>query len=153
MFSMKQSFQGYTMPVPLLYVDTLNEAYTFENLVIQATDADEALTLLGVTALCSFEGDPFPLSGADYLTEVQGTLRVTVTQALPTGKHVFPFMSQSAELLPCVGLALHGLGVFGVPVTLLNVIGVSVVVQSFTIQGVPLAPPAQGGQGVPVLHG
>jgi hypothetical protein len=149
MFFLSRAYNGYQLPDPTLYVDTIGDPYQFEEITLVATAEDSSLDLTGVQAICRFNGDPFPLSGADYLTAVTGTLEITVTQQLATGLYWIPFMCVTETLIPVAGFALHGLVPDGIAAASQIALAAGVKVQSFPIPGVSLAPAAMIPTSVP----
>jgi hypothetical protein len=135
MFSMWRSFNGYALPVSALPVDSIQTRYDFEDITIQASDADDTLDIVGVDGAFTFNGEVFPLSGAAYLTATTGTLSVMITTALPHGLYRIPFVS-SNSVLPIAGFALHGWPGFGIAGKTFMPIAAALLIQSLTIPGV-----------------
>ena len=133
------------IPIGTFYIDTLFSTYSFENIKIQATDAEDEFNIEGVQ--CAYNGKGFPLSGSDFLAAVTDTLYITA-QELSQGLHFFLF-SNSTPAYPAIGMAANGLGVIGLRSKVFLSVGVQVQVQSFSIPGVAL--PSEGQAGVPIL--
>lgn len=138
MFTILRVFNGINLPVPTLPVDSLNQEYTFDNIKIQTDVATESLAIVGASTVASFNGEGFPLSGANYLTAVTSTLTVRVITALPQGLYRFPFVSQTSSLFPVTGFVLHGGTGFGIAGFSNIPTNTSLLVQSFEIPGITL---------------
>lgn len=108
MFTIHRTYNSLTLPVAVLYVDSLNTAYSFTNITIEAGSSDDTLALQGATNTTTFAGAAFPLSGGSYTTAVTGTMTITVTQQLSTGLHALHFVS-SLALPGLAGIGLSGM--------------------------------------------
>lgn len=102
MFTMHLTYNSETLILPPLYVDTINQWYTWENVKIQADSGEDALVLPTVQATVIFVSGgteyTFPLAGATFLTAKTGTLKVLIYQSLAAGIHTYSFMNQQTWL-------------------------------------------------------
>lgn len=135
MFTVTRSYNSYALPVPVLYVDSVNVSYTFDNLTFQATDSNDTLTLEGATNVAIFNGDAFPLAGSSYAAAVTGTLSITVTQSLSTGLHLLYFYNTNPTS-GLLGLGLLGISGLATGSTVKRPLETKIQVQAFTL---PLA--------------
>lgn len=137
MFTIKRTYLGIDLPVPTIPVDSLWQAYTFENITIQSTNTTDVLDVSGVQATITFNGDFFPLNGVSYLAPVTSDLVVTVTQNLTQGLYRFPFVNQQS-LYPLAGFIPHGLLGIGLESYSKLQLTTALLVQSFVIPGISL---------------
>lgn len=143
MFTILRTYLGVDYPVPTLPVDSLGTPYTFADITIHSTGgSEEVLDIYGVAANITFDGDAFPLDGADYTTAATGDLIVTVTQSLAQGLYRFPFVTQR-NVYPLTGWSLHGHLAMGIQSVIHQKMLTALLVQSFSVPGVTL--PATGG--------
>ena len=112
MFTLQRLHFGTKVPLLHIYVDHLNTLYTYNNVIVEAEHADDTLNVTGVIASVLFNGDPFPLQGSDYSSQITGTLTVTVTSPLSPGLYRIPFVS-TTTIFPIAGISAASMGVSG----------------------------------------
>lgn len=151
MFTIKRTYLGVPLAVATFPIDSLGQAYTFESITVQSLESSDKLDIAGVQANITFNGESFPLDGANYLSAVTGNLVVTVTESLAQGLYRFPFVTQDV-VYPITGFALHGGLGFGIQSYARRHMETALLVQSFTIPGIDL-PNAGVGSTIPTLTG
>ena len=149
MFKLQRLHFGTKVPLLNVYVDSLNTLYAYDNVIVEAEMSNDVLDVTGVTASVLFNGDPFPLQGSDYSSQITGTLHVTVTSTLSPGLHRVPFVS-TTPIFPIAGIAVAGMGVSGltgdISIPLRTVLQIQVLsLPSFLNQSTGGRPTAWGG--------
>lgn len=150
MFTVDRRYQGNVYPIAMLYVDSLHERYTFDEIVVQATDAQDWLVFPAGAGQATFQGAALPLSGAEFLTAVTGTLTIIVTARLAVGLTVLSLQSVT-RTLPGQGLALSGVGLMGQPGQVGRDLTPLIQVQYFPVEGVAWPSTNRTRSGLPTM--
>lgn len=95
MFTIQQVYDGQTVPLDMIYLDAYAGALTLANVTIQADADADALTAPAPLTVV-FDGQTFPLSGADYRAAATGALVISADpSALTAGIYTYPLLSTS----------------------------------------------------------
>lgn len=90
MFTLFRERYGVSYQIPVIYINSLNEEYSFDDITVTSTLASETLSLVMAGSM-RFVADSVeyvaPFDGSDFLTEKTGTLYLTITEDLDTGLH------------------------------------------------------------------
>lgn len=97
MFTIQQLYDGQLVPLDMMYLDAYAGALTLANVTIQA-DADADTLTAPAPLTVTFDGQAFPLSGANYRAATTGALTLSVDpSALTAGIYTYPLLSTSGQ--------------------------------------------------------
>jgi hypothetical protein len=115
MIQFYREIQGVVYPLRLLEAEVY-QTLTYNNVIIPALPQMDGFFIIipGLTVKFETNGQTFvfPISVADFVTEKQGTLKVTLQTTLPTGIYTYPFYAM-LKLPPIYGYRGFGKGGFG----------------------------------------
>lgn len=110
MFTFTRENDGIVYAIPVLFINETGSEQVFEHISIVSSFASETLTL-AMSGSLRFVSESVeyvgPFSGADFLTEREGTLYITITEDLSPGIHQTFFINAIEFPGVC------GFGVFG----------------------------------------
>jgi hypothetical protein len=93
MFTISQDYLSETIDLPILYLDTPNQEYDFEDVNIEASSALDSLAVSSTAVVASFTSGgstyTFPLSGSDFTTQLTGTLTVRIAGTFSPGTYQY----------------------------------------------------------------